>query len=334
MKKAVISVLVIATALALLVWRTRPVEEPLREVRINITPDVASSALWVAQTGGFFKAENLAVDLRIFPSGKDALQDLLDDQRVDYSFNYMTPAVRQVIAGHELRALTAMHTSGRNTRLVMLGARPALKPQGLKGKRIGVQRGTSAEFALSAVLERNGLRLTDVVVVDTPTSELHTELMTGTVDGAMIWNPYLMDARTLLDGASRAYWMPDMDFYHEFSFLTTDAQRLDKNQDINTRVLRAIYAAYQLYQADPGRYAELASELPGLDRGAQRIQEELKDVDLTFGLSNQMVYMMGIELRFYCTSQTECNETTLERLARVPAPSSLKQVAPQLYQLQ
>ena len=65
--------------------------------------------------------------------------------------------------------------------------------QGLRGKRIGVARGTAAEFLLSVVLQRRGLRLQDVAPVDLRGQALVDGFAYGDVDAVVAAEPLLTE---------------------------------------------------------------------------------------------------------------------------------------------
>ena len=66
--------------------------------------------------------------------------------------------------------------------------------QSLRGKRIGVARGTQAEFLLSVALQRRGLRLQDVTVVDLQGQALVDAFAYGDVEALAASEPLLSDA--------------------------------------------------------------------------------------------------------------------------------------------
>jgi NitT/TauT family transport system substrate-binding protein len=64
----------------------------------------------------------------------------------------------------------------------------------LKGKRIGASKGTYIEYMLSMVLAREGLAMSDVILVDMPGEQAPERLAAGVVDAVMTWGAALTDA--------------------------------------------------------------------------------------------------------------------------------------------
>ena len=61
----------------------------------------------------------------------------------------------------------------------------------LKGKAIGLQFRTNAEFYLGLYLNLNGMEIHDVTIVDVPAPQLADALANGTVDAVIVWQPYV-----------------------------------------------------------------------------------------------------------------------------------------------
>ncbi len=61
----------------------------------------------------------------------------------------------------------------------------------LKGAKIAVQVGSSAHHYLALLLEKNGMSLSDIQLVNLKASEQKEALMTGNVDAAAAWEPWV-----------------------------------------------------------------------------------------------------------------------------------------------
>ena len=305
---------------------------PLAKVVINLTPDAASSLIWAAEGAGYFREQNLQPEFKVFGAGKLALEDLVANPNTDYTFVYETPIAKQIINGKELRLLTGLHTSNRNTRLVMKGSKPASEPDGLIGKRIGVQMGTNAEFALIELLNRNGIQMSEVKAINMLGTQIPKRVTTNEVDGVMIWNPFFGEAVRNLKAEGNAYWEPELGYYHEYSFLVTDQARAQKNAQLSVRVLAAINKAYELYKSEPDKFAEYAGAFTPVSMGKEKVKAELTNVDLIFGLNSKMAQALQMEVKYFCITQGDCNTDALQRRDSAIDTTALDRVAPHLNQ--
>lgn len=298
-------------------------------VNINLTGDIASSLLWVADTAGYFKGENIEPQFKVFGSGQKALEDLLSNQTIHYAFVKETPIVLQTIAGARLKVLTGLHESNKNTRVLMAGHKPATEQEGLLGKRIGLQVGSNTEFALIELLRRSGVQPNEVTIVNVQTPKTPAKLLSGEVDGIVARDQFLDEAVHLMEANNRPFWEPSLGYFHEYSFLVTDESRAATNAELSARVLTAVYKSYQLYLKNRGKFIEYSSKFASVPRERDLIKSQLERVDLVFGLNNKMLQVLRQQFTYFCLQQKSCDSAAQQRLDDAIDFSVVKQVAPQ-----
>ncbi|MFZ4286561.1 sulfonate ABC transporter substrate-binding protein [Variovorax sp. HJSM1_2] len=92
----------------------------------------------------------------------------------------------------------------------------------LKGKRIAYNKGSNVHYFLVKLLEKHGLKYSDVQSVFLAPADARAAFEKGAVDAWIIWDPFLaaaqktLDARTLADATgvvhNRAYYFTSRDF--------------------------------------------------------------------------------------------------------------------------
>ncbi|HSB97902.1 MAG TPA: ABC transporter substrate-binding protein [Spongiibacteraceae bacterium] len=88
----------------------------------------------------------------------------------------------------------------------MVIAKPGLKSiKDLKGKKVGVEIGFVDHLLLLNALEKNGMKESDVTLVNSPTNELPQVLASGDVDAISVWQPNSNVALKLLPGSKSVY---------------------------------------------------------------------------------------------------------------------------------
>ena len=76
----------------------------------------------------------------------------------------------------------------------------------LKGRKVALNKGSNVHYLLVKVLEKNGLKYSDVEVVFLPPADARAAFERGSVDAWVIWDPFLagaekqIGARVLADG--------------------------------------------------------------------------------------------------------------------------------------
>ena len=121
----------------------------------SAVPSGGQCALMLARDLGFFKTQDLDVDLVFFDSGTESMQALVGG-RVPINVGGASAVVNAALAGADV-VLIAGFVNGFAYSLVVV---PEIKtPADLKGKAIGVNRfGSSNDFAARLALTRLGLR--------------------------------------------------------------------------------------------------------------------------------------------------------------------------------
>lgn len=92
----------------------------------------------------------------------------------------------------------------------------------LKGKRVAYNKGSNVQYFLVKLLEKNGLKYSDVQSIFLAPPDARAAFERGSVDAWIIWDPFLaaaqkqLDARLLVDATgvvnNRAYYFTSRDF--------------------------------------------------------------------------------------------------------------------------
>ncbi|MEN9843479.1 MAG: hypothetical protein RLZZ612_1308 [Pseudomonadota bacterium] len=92
----------------------------------------------------------------------------------------------------------------------------------LKGKKIGYNKGSNVQYFLVKLLEKHGLKYTDVQSVFLPPPDARAAFQKGALDAWIIWDPFLaaaektLEARLLADASgvvnNRGYYFTSRDF--------------------------------------------------------------------------------------------------------------------------
>lgn len=138
--------------------------------------------LYVALEKGFFKERGLEVEL-IAPSNPNDPPKLVAAGKADIAVSYQHQHQMQVDQGLPLIRIATLIATPLNS-LVVLADGPIQKIADLKGKTIGYSVGGFETALLKVMLEREGLKLANVKLVNVNFS-LSPSLFTGQVDGVI-----------------------------------------------------------------------------------------------------------------------------------------------------
>lgn len=205
------------------------------------------------------------IEWREFPAGPQMLEALAIGA-VDIGAVGNTPPIFAQAADKDL-SYAGYEVYPPTSLGIVLAKNSAIKNiRDLKGKRIAVQKGSSAHELLAKVLEKAGLTWQDIQPIWLPPADARAALDKGSVDAWSIWDPYLSAIEltgkvdVLIDGKdfakTYAYYIANP------KFSTAHPQALDKvlyslNQ-ADTWIVNNQAAAIDLYASSTGLSKEIA----------------------------------------------------------------------------
>lgn len=161
--------------------------------RLSLTFGVGREPLsvlaYVAEHEGLFAANGLDVTFVEYDGGNKPAHEALIKGEVDVALCTDTPVVIGALSGSPV---TVVATVGRNPNDIKILARKSAgiaDAAGLRGKRVGVQRGTAADFFLHSYLGLQGLSDDDVEIVNGSHAEVAEALIAGGLDAATVREP-------------------------------------------------------------------------------------------------------------------------------------------------
>lgn len=192
-----------------------------------------------------FNAEGLK-ELQVVPyrMGRDGLKALLAGE-VDLAIAYDTPILAAARKRAPIKILTAVHTSRRD--MAVLVPKAVQVPSDLKGKTIGFDFGTSADYFFNLFLRRHGLNKRDVKVRNIHADSLVDAVKSKRIDAAVARYPGFDGLKEL---GMNAF---DLDIYQSTVFLVATNKFIDENPNKVTSVLRALRKAEDYFYENPRR---------------------------------------------------------------------------------
>lgn len=143
-----------------------------------------NALIYVAIDRGLFEKNGLNVTMRDgYPTGVGPVRDMIAGA-LDLSVSAEYPVLAGILAGGDISIIAAIDRY-QNEKLVGRKDLGVREISDLRGRRIGLPRGTILEFFLGRLLERNGMALGDVTLVDVPSSRAADAIAGGEVDALM-----------------------------------------------------------------------------------------------------------------------------------------------------
>ena len=274
----------------LIILPQEPKSLPREHIVINDAQYPSFSLIYIANKEGFFKDQNLDVTIQSYVTGKDALAAVIRGNG-DLATVYETPFVRQVYQGADIRAISSLHKSATSTALFTLQSKNIRTVSDLKNKRIGLIKGTNAEFFLYTLLTSNGLSNSDVTLLNLNPSEQSKAFENNTIDALITFNPLLYQLKNKFKDEGKVI---DSDLYTENSLLVGTTHTINSRKDVMKRIIIALDRAQQFSKQN--RRTSIEDVHSSIQNASLNdIQGVWDDYKLTLQLDNVLLSLMNRE---------------------------------------
>jgi ABC-type nitrate/sulfonate/bicarbonate transport system substrate-binding protein len=149
--------------------------------------DPVFSAYYVAQQEGLFKKHELDVRINTGPSGSAMVAFLVNGQ-IESAFGSEIAGV----ANHNLDPnVVVVAQATRLVRWIAVVGRNVDSLDQLKGKKVGIARGSGGEVFWLAMIDKLKLNPADYTVVNVEAPEMVAALERGNIDAYVVWEPWV-----------------------------------------------------------------------------------------------------------------------------------------------
>jgi NitT/TauT family transport system substrate-binding protein len=169
------------------------------EVKVGVSDWPGWVAWYIADQKGFFTKNGAKVKLVWFANYSDSIA-ALSSGRLDANSQTWSDTMTPLAKGVHVKAILVNDNSAGNDAL-MVG--PKIKSfADLKGKSIALEQFSISHFVLANALSRNGMSINDVKIINLSAGDAAAAFMSGRVDAAVVWNPWVSRIET--SGKGRA----------------------------------------------------------------------------------------------------------------------------------
>lgn len=140
------------------------------------------------------REQGIAVEWSLFQSGPP-MMEAMNGGSIDLGGIGDAPPIFAQAAGGEFYYVSVI-LAGPATQDIIVPANSAIQtPADLRGKKVALQRGSSAHYLLLRVLNAAGVSLNEVEVVSLSPADARSAFEQGAVDAWSIWDPFLAVAQ-------------------------------------------------------------------------------------------------------------------------------------------
>ncbi len=214
---------------------------PVEKITLGMELSPLSALLWVAENKSYFQENGVEVTMKKFDSGRSAFVSMLKEGGLDMVTVSQTPVMFNSFDRSDFAITANMAFSYNDLFVLARRDRGIAKPEDLRGKKIGVHKGSTGQYFLDAFLTVNNLQLSEIKEVDITTGKLVPSILEGTIDAISTWNPHISNAQNALGNKSITF--PTGELYREDWYFVSNQQFIQNHPEAIIRFLKAIKQA-------------------------------------------------------------------------------------------
>src|SRR5215212_7633309 len=163
------------------------------QIKVGLSDWPGWVAWYVAEQKGFFKKHGADVKLVWFATYTDSIGALSAGQ-LDANSQTWSDSMAPLAKGVPLKVVLVNDNSAGNDALMVA---PSIKSfKDLKGKTVALEEFSVSHFVLVTALAKNGMSQKDVKVVNLSAGDAAAAFLSGRVDAAVVWNPWVNQIQT------------------------------------------------------------------------------------------------------------------------------------------
>jgi sulfonate transport system substrate-binding protein len=196
-----------------------------------------------------------------FPAGPQLLEGL-NVGSVDVGFVGEAPPIFAQAAGAKFVYIGNDPAAPEAEALVVPKDSPIKTVEQLKGKKVVLNKGSNVHYLLVKLLEKHGLKYSDIQTVFLPPADARAAFEKGAVDAWVIWDPFLAaaekqtSARILADGRG---------VVNNYNYYLAERGFVEKHPDVIKALFEDTAAQGKWLKANPKQAAAIIAPQQGLD---------------------------------------------------------------------
>ncbi len=236
------------------------------EVKVGVSDWTGWVAWYVAQDQGFFRKYGADVKLVWFANYSDSISALSSGQ-LDANSQTWSDTLGPIAKGLPLKVVLVNDNSAGNDAL-MVG--PKIKAfADLRHHTVALEQYSVSHFVLYTALARNGLTPNDVTVVNLSAGDAAAAFMSGRVDAAVVWNPWISQIQksgkgtALFTSAQMPGLIPDL--------LVAQERSIQSKRKDFIAMTRAWFDTEAFIRTQPDRAVAIMSKVVGMAPDQYRV---------------------------------------------------------------
>ena len=252
-------------------------------IRMTIATGVDPSfaPFYVAREGGFFQRNGLDVTVNTGPSGSAMIAFLVGNQ-----INSAYGAEQAGVSAHLVdQNVVAVAEGTALLRWISVLGRNVASMDELKGKRVGVARGTGSETFWLSVVSKLNLNPADYTIVNVEAPEMVAALERGNIDAFAVWEPWPTRAMRAIPNTRILLSNDQIQIVRNFVYMNKGWA--EQNAEATQRLMRSLIQAQEFIASNANEAAAQVARFLRQDRAF--IAELMTKVEYRMNLTSDSV---------------------------------------------
>lgn len=282
----------------------------------------------IAERDGHFARHHADVEVIFSGSGRETLRKLRAGE-IDFALMAMTPLVFDALAnpardGPDSPVILANLSHARPViHLMLLDAGDVPLAEALRGRTVGVPRGSNADYVLHVVARIAGISDGDYTLLDTDPMEMSEALAAGRIDAVSVWDPWAIQLRKRFGDRLREE--PDTGRYVSRWLLVTRREIAETDPGHTRAILHAYSDAVDWIQANP----EAALAAHELRISGENSMPRNRELDLLFDVTLDWSLIASYRQQVaWARRDPSSSEMEVPSFMDIVAPEPLAAIAP------
>jgi NitT/TauT family transport system substrate-binding protein len=235
-------------------------------IRVGVSDWTGWVAWYVARDQGYFRKSGANVELVWFANYTDSIAALSSGQ-LDANSQTWSDTLGPIAKGVPIKAVLVNDNSAGNDALMVAPKIQAFTD--LRGRKIALEQYSISHFVLYTALERNGLSPHDVDIVNLSAGDAAAAFMSGRVDAAVVWNPWISQiqksgtGRPLFTSTQMPGLIPDL--------LVASTHAIQSKRKDLIAMIRAWFDTEAFIRSQPDRAVAIMAKVVGMDPEQYRV---------------------------------------------------------------
>lgn len=234
-----------------------------KDLTISCTKSFLTAAVWVADYKEYFKGEGINITIKEHNSGKESFNAMLNGES-DICTVSQTPIVTQSFKRDDFFIISATVTSYKDIKILTKKDSAILLPEDLKGKSVGLTKGSTGEYFFDLFLTYYGVDRTGISIVDYHPQELKEAIGKGEVDSIVSWEPNIINAIESL--GDNSYLIPSQEIYREDCHFVANKNLIKNDFDTVVRFLKVMDRAIEYISLNRDRSIDIVTTRLQVDK--------------------------------------------------------------------